>query len=1042
MPRFFTRPRVGVRLTAAAAVALLAVGGAAAVAVEIGAHADETTVSTDIARTGWDQNEPALSPSQVTSANFGQLFSTSVDGQVYAQPVVVGSTVIVATENNNVYGLNSATGAVKWTVNLGPAWPASAIGCGDLSPNVGVTSTPVYDPDTGYVYLTAKVNDGADAQHPHYYMHALDPATGTEETGWPVTIAGSASNDRGYAFNPFTQLQRPGLLLMGGSVYAAFSAHCDLGTYAGFVAGVNTSTEAISMWTDEPVPASNGGGIWQSGGGLVSDGPGRIFAVTGNGVSPGTAAGSSPPSELAQSVVRLGVAADGTMSAQDFFSPANAATLNTNDQDLGSGGPVALPDSFGTSSYPHLMVQAGKDGRVFLLNRDDLGGSGQGSAGGDAVLGTTGPVEGVWGHPAVWGGDGGYVYLDGSGGPLRALQYGVTGAGMPALSLAGNSDQYFSYTSGSPVVTSSGTTSGSAVVWVVQVTSGSGANGELLAFNALPVNGKLQLLRSFPIGTGAKFSVPATDSGRVYVGTRDGHVFGFGAPVPAPLTAAPLDFGSVNVGSTASATMTMTAATAVTVSAVTVPAPFTVTPGTLPVSLTAGQTLSLPVTFSPTAIGAALGTLTVTTDSTTVTANLNGTGAENGFHANLSTVGFGTVPVGLTKTLSVSFANTGTTPETVSGVTAPTGAFTASGLPAIGSAVNPGVSVVVPVTYTPTAATTDSSTIAVTGPDGTATVTLTATAVAGTGQVTVTPMSLSFGQVTVGKTVSKTFTVSDTGNLPLTITKAASPAAPFIVPSPISEGLAMSPGTSLTTTVTFTPTAAGSFSDNYEVSTDTGQGAMEVALTGTAVKPAASPTTHTLAAPGGSGWKYNGSAAMYGKDLVLTLAAKSKTGTAFDSTVVPTAKLNATFTAKIGGGAGGDGECFVILDATKAKPAAVGMGGAALGFKNLPGVAVCLQTVKVTGDVSNNFVGISTGGTSGRLVYLVASKAIGALRTGTHLVNVTIGTPGHLVVTVDGKKIFNTAVKIPAKAYAGFSGATGSLTDIHLVRAVKITYSS
>jgi outer membrane protein assembly factor BamB len=1028
-------------LTAAAAVVLLAVGGGAAVAVEAGAHADETTVSADTARTGWDQNEPALAPSQVTSANFGQLFSTAVDGQVYAQPIVVGSTVIVATENNHVYGLNSVTGAVKWNVSLGPAWPASAIGCGDLAPNVGVTSTPVYDPGTGAVYLTAKVNDGADAQHPHYYMHALDPATGAEAPGWPVTIGGTPSNDPGYAFNAYTQLQRPGLLLLDGTVYAAFSGHCDLGEYAGFVVGVKTSTQAQSVWIDEPLPGSGGAGIWQSGSGLVSDGPGRVFLVTGNGVSPGTGPGSSPPAQLAESVVRLGVAADGTLSAQDYFSPANAAALDTNDQDLGSGGPVSLPGSFGTPAYPHLMVQAGKDGRVFLLNRDDLGGSGQ-SGGGNAVLGMTGPVEGVWGHPAVWGGDGGYLYLDGSGGPLRALQYGVTGDGTPALSLAGNSDQYFSYTSGSPVVTSSGTTSGSAVVWVVQVTSGSGAGGELLAFNALPVSGKLRLLRSFPIGAGAKFSVPATDSGRVYVGTRDGHVFGFGAPVPAPLTSAPVDFGPVNVGGSASATVTMTATTTVTVSAVSVPAPFTVSPGALPVTLTAGQALTLPVTFSPTAAGAAIGALSVTTDSGPVTAGLNGTGAEAGFHAALSKVSFGTVPVGLSKTLSVSFTNTGTTPETVSGVTPPSGAFTASGMPAIGATVNPGVSVVVPVTYTPTAAAADSSAIAVTGPDGTATVTLTGTAVAGTGQVTMSPMSLSFGQVTVGKTVSKTFTVANTGNLPLTITKAALPAAPFIVPSPISEGLAMSPGTSVTTTVTFTPTAAGSFTDTYEVSTDTGQGAMEVALDGTAVSPAASPVTRTLAAPGGPGWKYNGAAAMHGKDLVLTLAAKSRTGTAFDTTAVPTAQLNATFTAKIGGGTGGDGECFVILDAAKAKPAAAGEGGAALGFKDLPGVGVCLQTVKTSGAPSGNFVGISTGGTSGRLVYLAAAKAIAALRAGTHLVNVKVSTPGHLVVTVDGKKILSTAVKIPATAYAGFSGATGSLTDIHLVRAVKITYSS
>jgi hypothetical protein len=988
-------------------------------------------VSSDTLRTGWDQNEPGLAPSQVTAAGFGQLWSAAVNGQVYAQPVVAGSTVIVATENNYVYGLDVATGSVKWSADFGAAWPASTNGCGDLTPTIGVTATPVYDPGTGTVYLTAKVNDGADAQHPHWYLHALNAQTGAELSGWPVTIQGTPSNDPGYPFNPAVEMQRPGLLLMDGSVYAAFGGHCDLGNYAGFVVGVNTTTQALSMWVDEPGPGSKGAGIWQSGGGLVSDGSGRIFLATGNGVSPGVGPGTAPPAQLAESVVRLAVAADGTMSAQDFFSPSNAPTLDTNDQDFGSGGPVALPGSFGTAEYPHLMVEEGKDGRVFLLNRDSLGGRGQGSGGTDNVLGMTGPIEGVWGHPAVWGGDGGYIYLDGSGGPLRALQYGVTGAGLPALSLAGNSTANFGYTSGSPVVTSTGTTSGSAVVWVVQTTGASGGSGQLLAYSAVPVSGTLQLLRSFPLGTVSKFAVPATDSGRVFVGTRDGHVIAFGQPTPAPLTSPPFDFGPVGVGTTGNGTVTLTAATDVTVSAISAKAPFAAQPGTLPVYLTAGQTLSVPVTFTPSAPGTVIGTLTVTTDSGVVTMNMSGTGTQSGFSASLSALSFGTVPAGLTKTLSVSITNTGVAPEPVSAVTSPTGAFTATGMPAVGTSINAGVSVVIPITYTPTAAQTDTSSLTVTGPDGTATVSLTGTAVAGTDQLTISPAILSFGQLTVGQKKSLTFTISNTGNLPLNITKAAPPAAPFIVASPISEGLAMSPGVSVTTTVTFTPTAAGTFSGSYQITADTGQGAQQVTVTGTAVSPP--PQTRKLPAPGGIGWKYNHGAVMSGTDLVLTSASPGRVATALNTSVLPTAHLTATFTAKMGGGTGGEGECLLILDATKAKPTAVGIGGAGLGFLGLPGTAVCLAA-------RGNFIGITRGGGSGRLVYLATSTAIGALRKGTHVVAVSVAANSYLVVSVDGKKVFDKAVALPTRALLGFSASTDGWTDTHIVRGVTVTY--
>ncbi|MFF4590287.1 PQQ-binding-like beta-propeller repeat protein [Streptomyces sp. NPDC001388] len=511
--------------------------------------ADVTTVSEDTYRTGWDPDEPGLAPGQVSSSDFGQRFSTPVDGQVYAQPLVVGKTVVVATENNKVYGLDSATGAVVWTKSLGAAWPASAIGCGDLVPNIGVTATPVHDPATGTVYLTSKADDGADVQHPNWYVHALNATTGAELSGWPVKVAGAPVNDPGRPFNAYTAMQRPGLLLMGGAVYAGFGSHCGHAPYVGHVLRVDTATRRTTLWSTVTSSANGKGGVWMSGGGLVSDGPGRILLSTGNGTSPAAGPGAKPPGQLGDSVVRLGVNSDGTLSAQDFFSPSNAPLLDLLDADLGSGGPAALPDDvFGTAQHPHLLVQIGKDGRLFLLDRDDLGGRSQGASGADKVLGTFGPYEGVWGHPGVYGGEGGYVYTIGGRGPLRAFKYGVNGAGLPALSDAGRSTETFGFASGSPVITSTGTTPGSAVVWAVYADGSSGANGQLRAYEATPADGTLKRLWSAPIGTASSFSVPATDGGRVYVGTRDGHVLAFGRPAGAALTGRPVRSGDTPTG--------------------------------------------------------------------------------------------------------------------------------------------------------------------------------------------------------------------------------------------------------------------------------------------------------------------------------------------------------------------------------------------------------------------------------------------------------------------------------------------------------------
>ena len=999
-------------------------------------HADVITVSDDTGRTGWDPNEAALAPGSVTSSDFGQLFSTALTGQIYAQPLVVGSTVIVGTEENHVYGLDSQTGAILWSTYLGPSWPAATIGCGDLTPDIGITSTPVYDPASGNIYLTAKVNDGTDATVPHYYLYALSEATGAVRPGWPVTIAGSPSNDSTNTFDTEDQLQRAGLLLQNGSVYLAFGSHCDQKPYRGYVVGVNTSTQSEHMWTTEVGSGAWGAGTWQSGGGIVSDGSGGMFIATGNGVTPPVGVGTSPPGTLSESVVHLAVGTDGTISASDFFAPANAGTLDANDQDVASGGPVALPDAeFGTTADPHLMVEIGKDGRLFLLNRDSLGGRGQGTNGGDKVVGVT-TLSGVWGHPAVWGGDGGYVYVDESKSHLVALGYGLTGSGAPALHIAGNSQETFGYTSGSPVVTSNGTTSGSALVWVVQSADATGAGGQLMVYNAVPSNGVMTLLRSWPLGNVSKFSVPASNNGRVYVGTRDGNLMAFGAPITQALQGNSLGFGQVSVGSTGTETATLTATKTVTVSAASAAAPFTAgaTTPALPVTLTAGQTLSVPVNFSPTTWGADTGDLSLSTDSGTIDVGLSGTGTQPGLAADPSSLDWGTMAVGSSETLTVGVTNTSTSTETITGVTGPSGPFSAGGLPAVGATLAAGVSDTLTVTYSPTAAESDSSSIVLTSDQGPVTIPLTGTGIVADKQVSISPTSLAFGSVAVGQSATQTFTVTNTGNLTLTVTKAAPPTAPFSAVNPIPEGQQLAPGESYPVSMTFAPTGVASYSGTYEITTDTGQGAMAVTVTGTGTPS----TTGTALTPPGGGWTVNGSATTSGTSLSLTKVSTNKAGSAVYGTAVPSAGLSASFTAQLSGGTGGSGLTFSLLDATKSSATSVGGTGGGMGFSGLSGVSVVLSTYQQAGAPSSNFVGIATGGTGSTLTYVATTTNIGALRTGTHAVTVQqVGS--QLDVTVDGTLVLSPTVTLPANVLPAFTGATGATTDNHVVSGVSIT---
>ncbi|WP_306911992.1 choice-of-anchor D domain-containing protein [Arthrobacter sp. B3I9] len=829
--------RFGGRAVPALLSALLAFAG---LSVSGTAIADVGTIAHDSLRTGWDNNETALSPSAVASSNFGKLFSAAVDGQVYAQPLVVGGTVIAATENNNVYGLDGSTGAKKWTRNLGPAWPASTVSCGDLTPNIGITSTPVYDAATNSVFLMAKTNDGPTPQLPHWYMHSLDRTTGAERPGFPVLIGGAPTNDPSRPFNAMTAMQRPGLLLLDGVVYAGFASHCDYVPFVGYVIGVSTSGRQTTMWATESGNSNAEGGIWQSGGGLVSDGAGQILLTTGNGISPKPGPGTTPPKTLAESVVRLRVGTDGNLKPTDFFSPANNAKLDQDDADLGSGAPVAIPDGYGTAAHPHLLAQVGKDGRVYLLDRDDLGGMAQGPGGTDDVLDEAGPYNGVWGRPAFLGtSNGGYIYTVESGGYLRAHKLVPSATGAIKLSSVGTSAGTFGFSSGAPAVTSNGKDGSSALVWVTYTSGGTGANAELRAYRALPdAAGQLKQVFAAPLGTAAKFTTAATDGGRVYVGTRDGHVLAFGAPTTSAVGATDTDLGTVAVGATGKGTVTITASRTVTVSTVTAGAPFGLGTLTLPRTLAKGGSMTVPVTFSPTAAGQADGTLTVkTSDGETDLIGVHGVGTKDGLGASPSTLEFTDVPTGTGSRQTVNIINTGTTAVKITGVTLPANAalkVDPSTVPVVGQTVQPLASVPVSVTFSPTTATPMADRLVVKSDRGSVTVAVNATAVSGTAHLEVPP-SLDLGDVPVGMSATRDFTIKNTGNIPMTVTKAKAPQGVFSTTTPISEGLVIPPGESAYQSVTFTPTAlgqAGIQDTFYLVTADDGQGPLKVMLTG------------------------------------------------------------------------------------------------------------------------------------------------------------------------------------------------------------------
>ncbi|MCW3028692.1 MAG: hypothetical protein JWN81_1903 [Solirubrobacterales bacterium] len=810
-------------------------------------------------RDGWYPEQSSLTPQLVGGGTFGQLWSVNVEGSVYAQPLLYNGTLLVATENNKVYGLDPASGAMRWAapLNLGTPWKPADIGCADLTPNIGVSSTPVIDPTTNTAYMTHKTYASGTSGPASWYMDAVDMASGTEKAGFPVQLSGVAQNQP-ETFQPTTQMQRPGLLLLGGVVYAGFGSHCDITPWKGWIFGVSTKGEVKARWVDE-TSANNGGGIWQSGAGLSSDGPGQILLTTGNGGAPTTATpGNAPPASLGESAVRLTVQPDGSLKPVDFFAPFNAPEMDTFDADFASGGLTVLNDQyFGTAGIPHLAVVVGKEGYVYLLNRESLGGFRQGSGGADNVVSRIGPYGGVWSRPAVWPGDGGWIYIPtaySSNGFLRVYKYGVSGTKQPTLALQASSSDAFGFGSSAAVVTSEGTTSGSALVWIVWAPNGGGVGAQLRAYDPIPVEGKPVLRWSAPVGTSSKFAVPGVGAGRIYVGNREGKVMAFGSPVTPALTGSATSFPTTTIGNSSQKTLTLTATTNLTVNKLT-PSSSQFTIGTttpaLPAALTAGQTIQVPVTFKPTQTGPIGATLAAETTAGTVSFSLSGTGqaASAQLAINPVLVAFGGTAVGGELSGTATFSNVGAAPLTINAIKMPSAPFGATGVPAVGSTIEPGASVNVNVTFKPTTEGTFTSEIAMETTGGNGAIGLSGSA-GPPGVLKITSELNEFGELEVGKSATKSFTVTNTGGTNVSITKSKPPlGGGFTATTTLSEGTTIKPGETLTESVSFAPTVAGPASGVWLLNGNDTTGLHEVKFSGTGVAP---PQTFGKTTVGGS----------------------------------------------------------------------------------------------------------------------------------------------------------------------------------------------
>ncbi|KAF8464887.1 WSC domain-containing protein [Kalaharituber pfeilii] len=607
-----------------------------------GHSTDTLTSAGDNTRSGYMDNHN-MDPDVLRSGTFDVIWRKKMLGnyngfteQFYAQPLVFtphGSTqkVYVISQQNIAYIMDAITGdiLVHRQLHIPFLVTPDLQGCNDISDCVGSTATGVIDPETGTWYVTTKTYEDQTKNTPQglkagrYFIHALDTETLQDKPGFPVGLEGlTADNAPWRMFEGGKHHQRPALMHVGQYVYAGFASHCVQWNFTGWIIGWNKgSGEIVAKYAMEGGHETNGigGGIWMSGGGLASDNPGRMFFATGNGYASQLAddpiPGRSPPTALEEAVVNMVINGDGSVTPVDFFMPWEKRDLDAMDKDLGTSGFILMdPNTFSTASVKKIGCVAGKTGKLYFLNLEDLGGYQMGPGRKDKVLQTVQMAAPVFASAGSYPLEGGYVYVSPVGKETVAFKFGQTADGQPVFTQAGVTEHAAAGRQGvgHGTVTSLNGQPGTGILWTVDV---EGVN--VRAYGAVPVNGVLPTLLLVNNPGQSKFSRPTFGNGRVYLTTTQGYVTALGSPVNMPLNcSSPYDAGTVLIGNSSTTDITCTAKIPLTINTIDLE-PAThfslVDVPSLPAQLAEGATFQFKAKFAPSTVGALSTTMNLRT---------------------------------------------------------------------------------------------------------------------------------------------------------------------------------------------------------------------------------------------------------------------------------------------------------------------------------------------------------------------------------------------------------------------------------------------